>query len=125
MEDKQSSSESETENYIIKTKMCKRLSNEFGLSEINYDEKIDFCPPKEHGLINSNVIIPSYYQLHKHPSKILDIDFYEIIKHDIRNLRPLNEIQLKYIKELPSEEKNELFDIFNICILAINDIMKS
>lgn len=113
----------EDENYVITTNVCKRLSKELGLNEISYDESILYEPPKEHGLQNSNVIIPEYYKLHNHPSKIFDIDYYEIIKDDIRNLRPLNKYQLEYIKQLSHENKNELFDIFNSCIKSINTLL--
>jgi hypothetical protein len=99
---------SSEENYIITTKLCKRLSKEFGLDEILYDETINYDTPKEHGLSNSDVIIPSYYKLHEHPSKILDVDFYEIIKDDIRNYRILNKYQLEYIKEIDDKYKYEL-----------------
>jgi len=112
------------ENYVIKTKVCKRLSKELGLEEIIIDDKIDCTVPEIHGLSNSDIIIPSYYQLHKHPSKILSIDYYEIIKDDIKNIRPLNKYQLEYIKELSDEKKNELIDIFNDCIKTFSDYLK-
>lgn len=111
------------ENYEIKTNICKRLSKELNLSEIQYDIPNDYVAPKESGLCNSNVIIPKYYQLHKHPSKIFTIDYYEIIKDDIRNLRALNEYQLAFIKELSHDNKNELFDIFNKCLLVFREIV--
>ena len=110
-------------NYVIKTNICKRLSKELQLPEIIYDIKNDYEPPKEHGLSNSNIIIPSYYNLDKNPSKIFNIDYYEIIKDDIRNFRPLNTYQLEYIKKLSHEEKNELFDIFNICITTMQTLI--
>ena len=66
--------------------------------------------------MNSNVIIPPYYSLHKNPTKIFDANYFEIIKDDIRNYRALNEYQLKYVKELSHENKNELFDLFNKCM---------
>jgi len=58
------------------------------------------------------MIIPEYYHLARHPSKILDIDYLKIIKDDIRNFRILNPYQMKYIKELDHEDKDELFDLF-------------
>ena len=110
------SCDSDLENYIIKTNVCIRLSRELDLPEMVLDECGSFEAPEQHGLINSDVIIPEYYHIHKHPSKILNINFYEIIKDDIRNLRPLNKYQLEYIKELTHENKNELLFIFNECI---------
>jgi len=111
------------ENYIIKTKICRRLSRQLGLDEIQYDYTGEYEVPKEHGLLNSDIIIPSYYHLHTHPSKIFNLDYFTIIKDDIRNFRVLNEYQLKYIKELSHEDKNELFDIFNNCIKTFNNIV--
>jgi hypothetical protein len=49
-------------------------------------------------LENSDVIIPSYYEIHKHPSKIFNLDYFEIIKDDIRNYRELNKYQMEYIR---------------------------
>ena len=112
------------ENYIIKTNICKNLSNELGLSETNYDnEDFSWEPPSTHGLQNCDYIIPPYYKYHTNIKKIFDIDYFDIIKDDIRNFRKLNKYQLKYIKELSHEYKDELFDIYNECIHTINDIL--
>jgi len=40
-------------------------------------------------------------------------DYYEVIKDDIRNFRPLNKYQFEYIKTIPTEDKDELLHIFN------------
>jgi hypothetical protein len=110
-------------DYEIKTKVCKSLSKQFGLEEIKIDEIILPNPPKQYGLHNADVIIPSYYEIHKNPSKILNIDYFEIIKDDIRNCRELNKYQLEYIKEIKDEYKYELISLFNQCIKAMNDII--
>jgi hypothetical protein len=117
------SSLSDDENYVFKAKICKRLSRELNMSEMEYDDTGTYEPPTEPGLSNSAVIIPSYYNLHDNPSKILELDYFEIIKDDVRNCRVLNEYQLKYIKELSHECKNELFDIYNRCIKMYNDVI--
>lgn len=71
-----------------------------------------WCPPREHGLSNSIRIIPEYYI--KPGESFINIDYYDIIVDDIRNMRKLNEYQMKYIKEdLDEERKNHLLDIFN------------
>jgi len=123
IESSESTNEENDENYVIKTKICKRLSMELKLEEFHFDETGHWEPPKEPGLHNSNRIIPSYYQLDKNPSKIIDIDYYNIIKDDIRNFRPLNNYKLEYIKDLSPEFKNELFDIFNDCLKSIEQIL--
>ena len=101
------------DDYNFETNVNRSLSRILGIDDIKEFVNGDYEPPKEHGLSNCNVIIPSYYNLHKNPSKITQLDYFEIIKDDIRNYRALNEYQLKYIKELSHECKNELFDIFN------------
>jgi hypothetical protein len=112
------------ENYVIKANVCKILSRELSLPEMVIDETDIVEPPTEYGLSNSDVIIPSYYHLDKDPSKILGIDYFNIIKDDIRNYRILNKYQLEYIKDLTHEYKNELIEIFNECIKAFNELMK-
>lgn len=108
-------SESDTENYKIQANMCKRLSREFGIEEIEFNDELKPVPEK-YGLENSDVIIPSYYKLHKHPSKILNFDFYEVIKDDIRNGRKLTSYQIEYIKNLKENYKDELIVLFNECL---------
>lgn len=110
------------EDYIIQTKVCKRLSKEFGLDEVVIDESLIKEPPKEFGLKNSDIIIPSHYHFDKHPSKILEIDFYEIIKDDIRNFRALNKYQLEYIKEIKDEYKFELIEMLNKSIKDLTEV---
>lgn len=119
-----SSLSSDYENYVIKANVCGMLSRELKLDEVVYDEIGTYEPPTESGLSNSNVIIPAYYHIDKDPSKILDIDYYDIIKDDIRNYRVLNSYQLEYIRNLTSHElKNELIEVFNECIKGFNEII--
>jgi hypothetical protein len=104
------------ENYVIKATMCSRLSREFGLEEIKIDKITHYDTPKNHGLENSDLIIPNYYNLHKYPSKIVTFDFYDVIKDDIRNCRKLNKYQLEYISNINEEHKYELILVFNECV---------
>jgi hypothetical protein len=53
------------------------------------------------------------------------MDYYAMIKDDIRNMRALNENKLEYIKNICDDKKNELFDIFNDCIVTINDVLNT
>lgn len=119
-----SSLSSDYENYVIKANLCGMLSRELKLDEIVYDEIGTYEPPSESGLSNSNVIIPAYYHIDKNPLKILDVDYYDIIKDDIRNYRELNSYQLEYVRNLTSHElKNELIEVFNECIKGFNEII--
>ena len=110
----------EIENYIFKTKnFNKPLTNLLKIPEFNYNKNFNWCPPKIHGLNNSNYIIPTYYIYRKNPYKILlyNLDYFEIIKDDIRNFRKLNTYQLKYIQEqLDHHFKNELLTIYDDCL---------
>jgi hypothetical protein len=93
--DKLSLSQNNNDNddeYVIQANVCKILSKQLKLPEIHYDYMGEYEPPKEHGLINSDVIIPQYYFNNKDPSKILNINYYDIIKDDIRNYRVLKKI---------------------------------
>jgi len=117
--------ETSDDYYQFTTNVNRTLSKVLGIDDIKEFKIDDYQPyevPKEHGLSNCNIIIPSYYNLYKHPSKIFDIDYYEIIKDDIRNCRTLNEYQLQYIKDLSHEHKNEIFDIFNSCTKLYNEV---
>jgi hypothetical protein len=95
-------------------KLCRNNSN-VHLSNSNSENEssqTQWIPPKEHGLSNSLSIIPSYY-IDSH-SSFVNIDYYDIIVDDIRNMRKLNSYQMKYIKEeLDEDQKNHLLDIFN------------
>ena len=114
--ERESLSSDDDGDYVIKAKICRRLSRELKLPEIIYDEIGKYDPPKEPGLENCDPIIPPYYHLHKHPSKIFTIDYFEIIKDDIKNFRPLNKYKLEYIKDLTHDQKFELVSIYNDCI---------
>jgi hypothetical protein len=111
------------DEYVIKANVCKILSKQLKIPEIQYDYMGEYVAPKQHGLSNSDVIIPEYYYDKKDLSKIIDVDYYKIIKDDIRNCRILKKYQLEYIKKLPSECKDELIDIFNDCLLLLNEVM--
>lgn len=91
----------------------------FTLENINNNIKTDWKPPESYGLNNSSVIIPDYYKTSN--QKILNIDYYTMIIDDIRNLRKLNEYQLKYIEKLDNESKQLLFLEFN----KLFDVIKS
>lgn len=109
------------EKYIFKANLCTRLSRELNLEEKKYDTIGKYNPPEEHGLNNCDFIIAPYYKIHENPQDILKIDYFYMIKDDIRNFRPLNQYKLDYIKDLSHENKNELFNIYNECIKTIID----
>ena len=103
--------------------LAKSIDNKFTTTNISSDTIHSI--PKKHGLENSEEIIPSlYFTLNKN-NNIFDIDYYEIIRNDVANCRCLNSYQLEYIKNLSHEFKNELFDIFNDCILCFNQILEN
>ena len=125
MSDCSTSNDDNYESYKFRAKICTRLSRELNLDEIQYDFAGEWTPPEDAGLQNCDAILPAYYHYHKYPHKIQDIDYYEIIKDDIRNFRVLNKYQLKYISELPDELKTELFILFNQCTNTMNTLLES
>lgn len=84
-------------------------------------QRIDWEPPSTYGLQNSDRIIPEHY-FSENPD-CLSIDmFYELSK-DIRNLKPLNRVQLNYIKTLPKDKILELLEIYNECFKSIEQLL--
>lgn len=115
--------EKEEETYIFTTNVNQSLSKILGIPEFKNNEQFIWEPPKEYGLSNSNYIIEPYYALHKDSKKIYDIDYFVIIKDDIKNFRKLNTYQINFIKDLPEECKNELLEIYNNCMEMAIDLM--
>jgi hypothetical protein len=105
----------------MKANLCKRLSIEFQLPEMNYDVSATYDQPTEYGLCNCNMIIPEYYK--RPPDKILEVDYFTMIKDDIRNMRVLNEYQLKYIMELDDIHKEQILKEYNNVVKAIGSLM--
>ena len=66
----------------------------------------NWIAPEFHGLDNSNRIIPEYYFTNHDYKKIFDFDYFNMILDDIKNLRPLSEHQMEYIKGISDEKKN-------------------
>ena len=76
--------------------------------------------------MSSNPLIQETIELLEKDEKLckqFNNNYVEIIKFHIRNIRIMNERQMKYIKTLPHDTKNELFEIYNDCIRSFNDIM--
>jgi hypothetical protein len=109
------------EDYKFKTNVNNTLAKILNIPEIKHDEPCRWEPPKENGLRNSISIIPGYYNHAR--IDYFNLNYFEIIKDDIRNMRTLNNYQMDYIKQLSSHEKNELIEIFNQCLSAINELL--
>lgn len=116
-------SEDNVESVIDLNKLSPSLIKYFEPSiEINKNIETDWKPPKKHGLDNSFIIIPKYYQ--KAGEKILKIDYYNMIIDDIRNCRKLNDYQLNFIKDLDDDKKLKLFIEFNNLFDVIESLLK-
>ena len=76
--------------------------------------------PLTHGLENSPRIIPDYYlsTCMNHDTNVLQIDYKYIILDDIRNLRKLSDYQIKYIKNMNNEDKQEIIEEYNLVVEA-------
>jgi hypothetical protein len=91
----------------------------------------EYKPPSSYGLRNSEPIIPNYYikkfsfeiDDKKYNVEYLQIDYLQVIKDDIKNMRKLNVYQIDYIKNcINNETKNELLQSLSTCIdFIIND----
>lgn len=113
------------ENKIDLTRLSFSLVKVFDEnSTINKELETNWNCPNTYGLDNSQRVIPEYYINKNKNNKILNIDYFLMIKDDIRNFRKLNTTQMKYIEELDSKHKQELFEEFNNIIDVINDIIK-
>ena len=79
------------------------------------EAKIDWEPPKSHGLRNSDAIIPSYYfnksLMHLNSNNLIDLKYLTIVRDDIRNYRKLTQHQVDYICKLDNENKDELLKL--------------
>lgn len=115
--------ETDDEKYEFKTNVNKSLAEILKIPEFksNDDTLPVWKPPEEHGLNNSQCIIPNYY--YNSRTNSITMDYYAMIKDDIRNMRTLNDCQLEHVKNLCHDKKNELFDIFNECMVTINDVL--
>jgi len=104
--------EDNIEQYFEKYIICKNLNNKLkkrlGYDTFDNQKNINWIPPDKSGLGNSEPIIQKYF-IDK-LNNITQINYIVIIKDDIRNMRSLNEEQLKYITTL---NKNQLCDIVN------------
>ena len=127
MNESDSEIEEDKEPYQIRAKVSMRLSREvydMNIPDVNIVKvhTTDWMPPKYHGLNNCNQIIPKYY-LSSNVLKCIDLDYLFMIKDSIRNFRKLDKYQLKYIRGLDHETKNELFGVFIHCMNCMIDNM--
>ena len=68
-------------------------------------------PLRKHGLHNSPRILQRAYI--ERMMQGIPIDYFEILKDDIRNIRPLTKDQLDFVKNLNLEEMFEIIEILN------------
>jgi hypothetical protein len=83
-------------------------------------QQSEWTPPNMHGLRNSYPILQRFYidkMRNGNP-----IDYFEILKDDIRNNRPLTNSQLEYVKKLHPEEMFQVVEIMNEVIKILIQI---
>jgi hypothetical protein len=78
---------------------------------IEEQKEIDWKPPLKSGLDNSKEIVSSMYLKHNFLSN--EIDYFTVIKDDIRSYKTLTKQQIEYIKHLNNEDKFEVIQIYN------------
>ena len=111
------------EEYTIAANVNKPLANILGRQEIkcNENDADDWVPPQYNGLDNCNLIIPNHYKITN--NNLLRVDYFEMIKDNIRNYRKLNSYQLDYIQKMDNhDDKNEIIRIFHQCINNIIEV---
>jgi hypothetical protein len=86
--------------------------------QIEEQKTTDWIPPSKSGLDNSKEIIPSNYFKNNNKgfkSDLIedDFDYFQIIKENILNYKPLTQKQLEYIKKQSNEHKFELIELYN------------
>ncbi len=91
-----------------------------------YISSVSWKAPSIHGLDNSPRIIPDYYlsTCMNKETNILKIDYKYTILDDIRNLRKLSKYQIKYIKNMSSEDKQEIIEEYNRVIEFFLDALR-
>lgn len=97
--------------------LCKNISSNLAkllnlsMNEISPSISKEYHPPKKHGLDNSERIFGDYYLTNIDLNgKIFEIDYFNTIIDDVRNMRKLNRFQKLYIKNMTEEYKNILID---------------
>ena len=109
--------ETEKELYTIQTNMNKSLCESIGIEyKIQMDNYGKYIPPATHGLDNSEFIIKPYYNIYKSPQHMFQINFFDMIKDDIRNYQPLNKHQLMFLENLTHSQLVELVKLYNECV---------
>jgi hypothetical protein len=97
------------------------LSKILEIPEFKSDEIFFWEPPKEYGLNNCDYIIDPTFGIHNNIKRAFDIDYFFIIKYDIKNFKKLNAYQKEYVKKLPDECKIELLEIYDDCMNTFID----
>jgi hypothetical protein len=80
-------------------------------SSSSVDDLFDWNPPKTCGLRNSFPIIQRTYIERMERGE--RIDYFEILKDDLRNMRPLTKEKFEYVKNLKPCQMFEIIEIYN------------
>lgn len=89
---------------------------------MNEDEPIQTKPTRKDTLRLTQEFNEKYFS-HLHQS--LSISNFSIMKDDIRNNRPLTEIQLIQLETLTDLEKIEIIKLYNIMMSTMNTVSES
>lgn len=92
------SNDTDEKSYQFHANVCPILARAINVPEYKCDHIFSYDVPESHGLDNCNIIIPSYYI--KSYNRSVDIDYFTMMKDDIKNYRPLNKYQLEYLTPL-------------------------
>lgn len=100
---------------INKDEMSRSFCSVDSVSTELTDYRIDSVdnprPPKKHGLHNARRILQRTYI--ERMMQGIPIDYFEILKDDIRNIRPLDKNQLDFVKNLNPDQMFEIVEVLN------------
>lgn len=102
------------------------LANKCNIKSYNRNiHNISWEAPSFYGLKNSNRIIPEYYFTNHDYNHVFEIDYYDMILDDIKNLRELNTYQMTYINQLDDERKMKIIETFHDIFNSYASCIKS
>ena len=117
-DDNDDNDDSYIKKYMIYKKLNNSLKQLLGISIDKTTISNDWKPPIKHGLENSDQIIQPYFT-----NK--EIKYTEILKDNIRNMRPLSEDQIKYVITLNKDDLYDFIKTFNIVNQSLVEIVNS
>ena len=91
--------------------MNRKLSIPLENPILHLDNTFKTEPVAMHYGLSNDEVIHTLYKYHN--NCMVSVDYIDVIKDDIVNLKPLDKKQMEYVFHLNTEEKNEIIILFN------------